>query len=375
MAAEQGLGPRRPVVELPDLEKLLGPISGGKPGGESLRYDPLFDQVRDARREDPDLPQGVWKTDLKKADWAQVAALCLEALETRTKDLQLAAWLTEAWTHRAGFPGAARGLSLAAGLCESFWEHLHPRPEGDDLEGRLAPLEWLDNHLPRALKVVPVTHPETEDGEVFSWLDWETAAHRARVASREGGSPKEPESGPSQSKFMVSVSLTGSAFYLGLEKQIQGLRKAVEELLELLGERCGDQTPAMPQLRETLEQLHRFVKGVLRQRMEEDDDMADPAEETRSITGQAQAFSSEASNEPVLGAGGPIRSRAEAYRRLSEAADYLARTEPHSPTPHLVRRAVSWGNMTVAELLEELLADNADLKTVFKLLGIPPAGR
>ncbi|MCB1033146.1 MAG: type VI secretion system protein TssA, partial [Acidobacteria bacterium] len=69
--------------------------------------------------------------------------------------------------------------------------------------------------------------------------------------------------------------------------------------------------------------------------------------------------------------GGAIRSRAEAYRRLSEAADYLARTEPHSPTPYLVRRAVSWGSMTVTELLKELLADKSDLTTVFKLLGIP----
>jgi type VI secretion system protein ImpA len=58
---------------------------------------------------------------------------------------------------------------------------------------------------------------------------------------------------------------------------------------------------------------------------------------------------------------------------LAEAAEYLGRTEPHSPVPYLVRRAVGWGNFTLAELLQELLADKADLRTINKLLGIKEA--
>ena len=47
---------------------------------------------------------------------------------------------------------------------------------------------------------------------------------------------------------------------------------------------------------------------------------------------------------------GPIQSRAEAYKRLGEAADYLIKAEPHSPVPYLVKRAVAWGNMSFGEL-------------------------
>jgi type VI secretion system ImpA/VasJ family protein len=68
---------------------------------------------------------------------------------------------------------------------------------------------------------------------------------------------------------------------------------------------------------------------------------------------------------------GPIRSREDAYRQLSSIADYLEKIEPHSPTPYLVRRAVSWGEMSLAELLKELVGDNpANLKPVYSLLGI-----
>ena len=67
---------------------------------------------------------------------------------------------------------------------------------------------------------------------------------------------------------------------------------------------------------------------------------------------------------------GPIASRADAYRALTEASEYLMRTEPHSPVPYLVRRAITWGNMSLVELLDELLQKSADINTVYALLGM-----
>ena len=60
------------------------------------------------------------------------------------------------------------------------------------------------------------------------------------------------------------------------------------------------------------------------------------------------------------------------------------RTEPHSPAPWLVKRAVSWGGMTLAELpealrglgldlaelLDELLGQGENLASIKKLLGM-----
>jgi len=47
-----------------------------------------------------------------------------------------------------------------------------------------------------------------------------------------------------------------------------------------------------------------------------------------------------------------IESREQAYRILGEVADYLERTEPHSPTPYLIRRAISWGEMNFHKFLQ-----------------------
>ncbi len=67
---------------------------------------------------------------------------------------------------------------------------------------------------------------------------------------------------------------------------------------------------------------------------------------------------------------GPIRSRAQAYHMLAEAAEFLMKTEPHSPTPYLVKRAVAWGNLSLGELLGQVLRNPAELGEVTRLLGL-----
>lgn len=65
---------------------------------------------------------------------------------------------------------------------------------------------------------------------------------------------------------------------------------------------------------------------------------------------------------------GPIRNRADAYRRLSEAADYLLKTEPHSPTPYLVKRAVEWGHMSLFEVFQQIVRNEGEMEELDRLL-------
>jgi type VI secretion system protein ImpA len=65
------------------LSDLLRPILSG----EDTRYTGLYDQIREARREDPDLPLRDWQRKRKTADWSAVANLCADALINQTKEL------------------------------------------------------------------------------------------------------------------------------------------------------------------------------------------------------------------------------------------------------------------------------------------------
>jgi len=48
----------------------------------------------------------------------------------------------------------------------------------------------------------------------------------------------------------------------------------------------------------------------------------------------------------------------------------LMRIEPHSPTPYLVKRAIAWGGMSLAELMRHFIDSGYDLKSLYTMLGM-----
>jgi predicted component of type VI protein secretion system len=69
--------------------------------------------------------------------------------------------------------------------------------------------------------------------------------------------------------------------------------------------------------------------------------------------------------------GQTVMNRESAYRQLEQIAEFLQRTEPHSPIPYLVRRAITWGRMPLPQLMQEMLKQEGDVQRLFGLLGVP----
>src|SRR5665811_2289460 len=110
---------------MPLRDDLLNPIPGSNACGENLKYAPVYDKIKEARREDDDAPQGEWQRERKTADFPLVIKLAGEALATKSKDLQLAVWLTEALLKQEGFSGFRAGLNLIQSLLETHWDGLY----------------------------------------------------------------------------------------------------------------------------------------------------------------------------------------------------------------------------------------------------------
>src|SRR5487761_2649023 len=104
------------------VEELLQPITEDKPSGSDIRYDPVYDAIREARRADDELNQGQWQIERKVADYPLVISLATNALKKKSKDLQIAAWLTDALLNRESIAGLVAGLRLLHGLIDKFWD-------------------------------------------------------------------------------------------------------------------------------------------------------------------------------------------------------------------------------------------------------------
>ena len=146
------------------IEELLTPISPDQPAGSDLRYAPIAGQIREARRNEEAISQGEWKREIKTADYLLVTTLAQKALRQNGKDLQVAAWLTEALLAREGLTGLRQGLELLHGLLANYWDTAYPLIEDGDVDLRANPLNWVATQLDPTLKLVAIT----QDG--LSWL-------------------------------------------------------------------------------------------------------------------------------------------------------------------------------------------------------------
>ena len=240
-----------------------------------------------------------------------VETLCMEALETRSKDLQLATWLLEAWLHLEGFTGMLDGINLLTGLCESFWDDLYPSLDGDNTEYRIAPFEWINEKLTLNLKQIPITAPTTGDGKLYSWIDWESACHLENVGRKDVKALQaaEVKGSPTTTKFQSSVMLTPKQFYRTLYEKLTSIADAITALEVLLEQRCGPKALSLFQLKDTLRSIAHLTVEVLKAREDENGNGNGYAAESEAPLEYAE----EETESETMWTSGPIRSRAEGY--------------------------------------------------------------
>jgi type VI secretion system protein ImpA len=347
-----------------DVQNLLSPVPGPNPVGENLRYEGTYDKITTARREDDaTLEQGIWQKDPRRADWMAVSDICTGALAKRSKDLQIAAWLLESWIHLHGFPGAREGLSVLNGLCRNFWGGMYP--DLADPEHRAAPFDWINEKLSLQLKFVPLTDPpEASNSRAYCWADWESANHREQLHLQHVV-VKSLQNGITPGAFQQALVLSSASFLSMLFDDLNSTIGVARDLEDFLDSKYEKNGPTIRTFRSVLEDIRLMVGRAFTQPQSIEDEL--PPEEPVDLNAATYGPSSEIPSSPTEG---PIRSRAEAYRCLAEAADFLLRTEPHSPTPYLVKRAISWGNLSLGELLPEIIRNENTLGEVLKLLDL-----
>ena len=324
---------------------LLNPIPGTDPAGVDLRYDPIYDKIKEARHQDDDAPQGDWQRERKVADFALVAKLAGDALAGRSKDLQLAAWLTEAQLHREGFAGLLSGLNLIRSLLVDFWDGLHPPIEDGDPELRAAPLAWVGYALAPLVRSVPLNRAghdffKYKESRLVGFeadaANDQKAAQARQQAIADGKLPGE--------EFDRGFASTPKSWYKSAAADLAGCSDAVEALDAICKERFGDVSPSFSKLQEALAEVQRVARQLLARKLELDPDPPEP-EPVAPVSGNgADPAAPPAQAERPMNVS-EAADREDATSRVVAAARFLRRTEPRNPASYLLLRGFRWGEV------------------------------
>ncbi|NZA28505.1 type VI secretion system protein TssA [Luteimonas sp. SJ-92] len=342
-----------------ELEDLLAPISEDLPTGEDLSFSPEFDAIQEARRaDDPTLEQGEWVTDIKYADWTAASKMCAELLQRRTKDLRLSAWLAEANAQVHGFPGLTIGFRLVAGLCDRYWDEVHPQAADGDYEERIGNLAWLLTNALQWLRTLPIA--QGPQGR-FGLGDFE-AAHARSGAGEAGG-----EGQPDLELMEAARRDTPHEFYLQLMRDVPDCVAALQELQLSVDARLGTDGPSFTPVRDQLEHLQ---KTVLRFARDAGVLVGDAGAAGDGPADDAEGGAAGAETQAATGQGGAIASRRQALAQLRQVAEFFRRTEPHSPVAYLADKAARWGEMPLHVWLKRVIKDDNALSQVEELLDV-----
>jgi len=364
---------------MPLREDILVPIPGENPSGADLRFDPVIDKIKEARREDDELAQGAWQSERKTANWPVVSKLTQETLATRSKDLRLVIYLVEALIHLERFAGLRQGLDFTLRLTGDFWDTIHPAIDPEDpetREDRAGPLKGIGN-IDIQVRSVPITSAgytliSYQESRKVGYDDTQRTdkEKKDRKALVDGGKL-------TADLFDKAFNETPKAFYLQAEKDLDACLDAVKNLDALCDEKLEDDSPGFGKIKGALTDVRQVIHQLLEKKREKEPDPVEPEPVVEEAFAEAAAEGEEGAATPVASVAGALiaepADRRQAVAGIVAAAAFLRKKEPLSPAPYLLLRGLRWGELRSAGRLSDsqlLEAPSTDLRQQIKRLAI-----
>ena len=367
-----------------DLDALLAPFEGDSPQGIDVREDfsarSPYSRLRDARSNardaerqaeapDPDGPQPADPGPL----WSALRELGVKVLTETTKDLEIAAWVTEAYIRSHGLSGLAAGVRLITGLSEQYWDTVYPLPDDYGMETRVAPITGLNGHDGNGSLRQPLFQLklfERADGSAVALYQYRASAllptldpERRQQRIDSGAIPFDDLERDARSVGIRMLTL--------LREEATEALDAWEAMATLLDEKAGADSPSTSHVRDLLRELIEIANRY-----------ASPAAaDSAGGAGTAVASSMGGGGGPVVQAGGvatfavpatALANREDALRALENIATFFRKTEPQSPLSYTLDEAVRRGRMSWPDLMKEIIADRDSRNAVLTSLGIRP---
>jgi type VI secretion system protein ImpA len=368
-----------------DLDALLAPIPGKAPQGADMREDyssqSPYNRLRDARSVARDAERQAESHDPDNDDrpadpvpfWRTLRDISLDVLTSKTKDLEIAAWLTEALVRSHGLSGLAAGSRLIAGLAERYWDVVYPLPDEYGLETRVAPISGLNGRGGGGSLTAPIFGLvlfTLSDGRRLRLYEYQASAKLAGTARQQ----RDDNVIPFADVEKDARSTAGQAALARLRDEAAAALVAWEDMSAVLDEKAGADAPSTSHVRDLVREISdiatRYAPGV--------------AVAGQYALGAAVAAHSEgpaadavraADDKAFNGLAGVaerVVSREEALRSLERIAEFFRKTEPHSPLSYTLDEAVRRARLPWLDLLEEVIADRGSRDALLISLGIRP---
>ena len=362
-------------MERPDIQSLLNPIDGENPCGVDLRETSSEDYqtLKDARRSIASLVRArKFDNDASgeiNAHWQTIYQLAPDVLKKQSKDLEVAAWFTEAALKLNGYTGLKDAFELNEALVAQYFDNIYPLPDEDGIETRVYPLIGLNGEDGNGTLILPLKNvPLSEDYHLpFTFNLYSRCLEAENISDPEAKRLRLDEIGLSLDAINAQVHASSDDFYRQMIDDLEAALNHFNGMTRLLDEKCGlSDSPPSSAIKKSLESVLTAIKALTKTKLASAADTSDKQEANMQSEPQAAQHQSQHPGVAI----GSIQSRDDALNQLLIIANYFRQTEPHSPLCGALERIVQWGNFSLQELMLALIPDASARAIYSQLTGI-----
>ena len=308
-----------------------------------------------------------------------------------SKDIEILSWhaVSQLFT-KAPLENLSNSLSTFEYIVTHFWESLHPKAPESKLKGESdteKQKEWAEGRIKPLLQLVGDT---AESGLLYMPLQMQVLIDDIDYA-KYFTAEKNGSLSQLKEKAMQALAIEKEA----VSDQILALGRIHEALVNIestLSDQCikvGAQGVSFKFVKSIVEKIINSMKymvgdGFAKWPLDKDEPTA-VIEEISETSPQSENLESVQNDVPTEQSGREPHAlathyshsemnRDQAFVELQRIADYFLKAEPHSPVYLLLKRAIRWGSMSLPELLDELVGDDASVQyRISQLAGMESA--
>lgn len=384
------------------LQKLKEPVNEQQYCGTYIKLDRqafralrnVYNEANSAARKLLQTPDESELDELNENNinsWKRLSDQLCETFQKQTKDIELLSWLMVSQLYLDDtLIGFKNTLDLLNTLLTEHFDELNPViPEvsikAQDEAGKLR--ESLDFKMAAFSQMVGIGENDSILYAPMSQVHLlgNVSYFAYQSAEMKGECPKLRED------LKKDVSANADKYKTTIET-LKQCKTLCNDIYVLLGSKCQPSGIQTPNFMFIINHLDRILKSVgfltgfsiedkKEQTAEEpvqDNNASSPAEpqtaavqtvavQTAGVVNNSQSFELLSKNSEV--------TREQVFEELANIAKYFRSTEPHSPVSYLIEKAIRWGHLSLPELLNELISDQADTKNrIFTIAGLQEGG-
>lgn len=384
------------------LQKLKEPVNEQQYCGTYIKLDRqafralrnVYNEANSAARKLLQTPDESELDELNENNinsWKRLSDQLCETFQKQTKDIELLSWLMVSQLYLDDtLIGFKNTLDLLNTLLTEHFDELNPViPEASikaqDEAGKLR--ESLDFKMAAFSQMVGIGENDSILYAPMSQvrLLGDVSYFAYQSAEMKGECPKLRED------LKKDVSANADKYKTTIET-LKQCKTLCNDIYVLLGSKCQPSGIQTPNFMFIINHLDRILKSVgfltgfsiedkKEQTAEEpvqDNNASSPVEpqtaavqtvavQTAGVVNNSQSFELLSKNSEV--------TREQVFEELANIAKYFRSTEPHSPVSYLIEKAIRWGHLSLPELLNELISDQADTKNrIFTIAGLQEGG-